>query len=94
MFVYQMTDDGLKRVFAVETARNMGRKRVEGAVKFVRAGRGMDIEVTSGKATGWNGGTYPFTQDTSPVGGVEPLILPWSNLPTVRYRWKAGGFSK
>ncbi len=94
LFVYQMTDEGLRRVFAVETARSMGRKRVEGTVKFVKAARGMDIEVSSGKATEWNGGNYPFTQDTSPVGGVEPLLLPWSNLPTVRYRWKNGGFSK
>lgn len=94
MLVYQMTDEGLKRVFAVETGRHMGRKRVEGTVKFVNAARGMDIEVSSGKATDWNGGNYPFTQDTSPVGGVEPLILPWSNLPTVRYRWKNGEFRK
>lgn len=94
LFVYQLDGEVLKRVFSVETARNMGRKRVEGTVKFVKAGRGMDIEVSSGKTTEWNAGNYPFTQDTSPVGGVEPLILPWSNLPTVRYRWKAGGFSK
>lgn len=95
LFVYQMVDgEGLKRVFAVETARSMGRKRVEGTVKFVKAGRGTDIEVSSGKAIEWNGGNYPFMQDTGPVGGVEPLILPWSNLPPVRYRWKTNGFSK
>jgi hypothetical protein len=95
LLVYQMVDgEGLKRVFAVETARSQGRKRIEGTVKFVKAARGMDIEVSSGKAIEWNAGTYPFTQDMSPVGGVEPLILPWSNLPPARYRWKAGGFSK
>lgn len=94
LFVYQLDGEVLKRVFSVETARNMGKKRVEGTVKFVSAGRAMDIEVSSGKATEWNAGNYPFMQDTSPVGGVEPLILPWSNLPPVRYRWKAGNFIK
>lgn len=94
LFVYQLDGEVLKRVFSVETARSMGRKRVEGTVKFVKAGRGMDIEVSSGKTTEWNAGNYPFMQDTNPVGGVEPLILPWSNLPPARYRWKSGGFSK
>lgn len=94
MLVYQMTNEGLKRVFAVETARNIGSKRVEGKVRFVNATRGTDIEVSSGKATGWDAGSYPFTQDTKPVGGVEPLLLPWSNLPAVRYRWKNGEFAK
>jgi len=94
MFIYQMTDEGLKRVFAVETARSMGRKRIEGTVKFVNANKGVEIEVSSGKATAWDAGTYPFTQDSGPVGGVEPLLLPWSNLPAVRYRWKNGEFRK
>lgn len=94
MLVYQLENDGLKRIFAVETARSQGRKRVEGNVKFVKAGKAMDIEVGSGKATEWNAGNYPFTQDTSAVGGVEPLILPWSNLAPARYRWKAGSFTK
>ncbi|HMY21922.1 MAG TPA: hypothetical protein PKA58_36610, partial [Polyangium sp.] len=60
MFIYQMTDEGLKRVFAVETARSMGRKRIEGTVKFVNANKGVEIEVSSGKATAWDAGTYPF----------------------------------
>lgn len=95
LFVYQMVDgEGLKRVFAVETARSMGKRRVEGTVKFVKGGRATDVEVSSGKAIGWTEGNYPFMQETGPVGGVEPLILPWSNLPAVRYRWKTGGFSK
>lgn len=94
MLVYQLENDGLKRIFAAETARSQGRKRIEGAVRFVKASKAMDIEIASGKATEWNAGNYPFTQDTSPVGGVEPLILPWSNLAPVRYRWKAGSFTK
>lgn len=94
MLVYQMTDEGLKRVFAVETGRSQGRKNIAGTVRFVNGSRSTDIEVSSGKATAWDAGSYPFTQDTKPVGGVEPLILPWSNLPTVRYRWKNGEFSK
>jgi len=28
------------------------------------------------------------------VGGIEPLLLPWSGIAPVKYNWKTGGFSK
>ena len=47
-----------------------------------------------GTATVWTATTYPFTQDTAPVGGLEPLLLPWGGAQAVRYRWSNGAFSR
>ena len=41
----------------------------------------------------WTEKTYPFNQDSGPVGGLEPLILPWGG-PAVRYRWSNGAFTR
>lgn len=91
VMIYQMVGDGLKRVFAAELARAIGRKRIQGAIGF--AGKGNEIELAAGKAVDWTEKTYPFNQDPSAVGGIEPLILPWSSARTVRYRWTGSGFS-
>ncbi|MFS8068885.1 MAG: hypothetical protein ACMG6S_21200, partial [Byssovorax sp.] len=91
VMIYQMAGDGLKRVFAAEIARAIGRKRIQGAIGF--AGKGNEIELAAGKAVDWTEKTYPFNQDPSAVGGIEPLILPWSSAHVVRYRWTGSGFS-
>ncbi|MEO5731799.1 MAG: hypothetical protein ABI134_01060, partial [Byssovorax sp.] len=91
VMIYQVAGEGLKRVFAAELARSIGKKRVQGAIGF--AGKGDEIELAAGKATDWTEKTYPFNQDPSAVGGIEPLILPWSSARAVRYRWTGSGFS-
>ena len=53
-----------------------------------------DIELGPGSATEWTSATYPFSQDAGPVGGLEPLLLPWSGSRPARYRWTGSGFSK
>ena len=88
--VFQVVGDTLRRVFAAETARSMGTKRVTGSMRFSGGG----IELAPGAAVGWTERTYPFGQDTGPVGGYEPLLLPWSNVSPVRYRWTGSGFSR
>lgn len=90
IMIYQVAGDALHRIFSVETARAMGKKRVEGAIRF---GSG-EIEIAPGKAVEWTEKTYPFGQDTAAVGGVEPLLLPWGSARPVRYRWASGGFSR
>lgn len=90
LLVFQVSNDGIKRVFAAEIGRAMGRKRVNGAVRFPGGG----IELAPGNAVEWTASTYPFTQDSGPVGGLEPLILPWSSGGAVRYRWSGSGFSR
>lgn len=91
VMIYQMVGDGLKRVFAAELARAIGRKRIQGAIGF--AGKSNEIDLAAGKAVDWTEKTYPFNQDPSAVGGIEPLILPWSSARAIRYRWTGSGFS-
>jgi hypothetical protein len=94
MLVYKIDGDGLKRVFAAEIGRAIGKKKVSGAYRFVKSGKGVEIELASGKAAEWTAASYPFTQDTSANGGIEPLLLPWSNLGPVRYRWNGSAFGR
>ena len=54
----------------------------------------MDIEIAGGKATEWTDKTYPFPQDAGSVGGFEPLLLPWSGIRPIRYRWTGTAFVK
>lgn len=91
VMIYQMVSDGLKRVFAAEIARAIGKKRVQGTIGF--GGKGDEIELAPGKAVDWTEKTYPFNQDPSAVGGIEPLILPWGSPRSARYRWTGSGFS-
>jgi hypothetical protein len=90
LLVFQVVNEGLRRVFAAEIGRSVGRKRVIGGVRF----GGGAIELAPGSAVEWTAATYPFTQDTGPVGGFEPLLLPWGGAQTLRYRWNNGGFSR
>jgi Carbohydrate family 9 binding domain-like len=90
LLVFQVVNDGIRRVFAAELGRSMGRKRIYGAVRFP----GGAIELAPGGATEWTAATYPFTQDSGPVGGLEPLLLPWGGAQPVRYRWSNGAFSR
>jgi hypothetical protein len=89
LLVFKVENEAIRRVFAAEVGRAIGRKRVATAVRFA----GGAIELGPGTAVEWTQGTYPFSQDTAPVGGLEPLILPWGG-PTLRYRWKNGAFSR
>jgi hypothetical protein len=90
ILVFQVVNEGIRRVFAAEIGRAMGRKRVSGTVRF---GSGA-IELAPGSAVEWTAATYPFTQDTSAVGGLEPLLLPWGGAQAVRYRWSNGSFTR
>lgn len=90
LMVFQVQGETIRRIFAAEIARSMGRKRVAGTVRF---GPGA-IELAPGSATEWTEKTYPFPQDSGPVGGLEPLLLPWGGATPVRYRWSGGSFSR
>lgn len=96
MFVYQVSEDAITRVFGIETARERGKKRVQGLVQFIPAPGNKTFDVLSapGRATGWGEKTYPWAQDTPGAGETEPLLLPWGGIGSVRYRWNGSGFSK
>ncbi|MFO0667775.1 MAG: hypothetical protein U0174_27730 [Polyangiaceae bacterium] len=87
-FIYRVADEGIRRIFALEVARSEGGKRVQSLAQFVPAkgGRGFDIDVQPGTASGWDKSTYPFTEDK--IGGaMEPLLLPWGTQKRAHYTW-------
>ena len=96
LFVYEVRTDAINRVFAIETGREEGGKRVQGLVQFIPAAGGKSFEVLAapGRATGWTEKTYPWTQDQPGSGTVEPLLLPWSGISNVRYAWNGTMFAK
>ncbi len=94
MFVYQVKDDGIARVFAIETGREQKGRRVQGLVQFVPAsgGKAFDILSAPGRAVGWSAKTYPWAQEQPADGNVEPLLLPWGGVSSVRYSWDGSQF--
>jgi hypothetical protein len=96
LFVYQVSGDSITRIFGIEAARERSNKRVQGLVQFIPAPGNKTFDVLSapGRATGWTEKTYPWAQDTPGAGDIEPLILPWSGIGSVRYRWNGSQFSK
>lgn len=95
LFVYQVKGGNLARVFAIETGREMNGKRVQGLVQFVPAkgGKSLEVDVRPGTAKGWTKETYPWAQDKPGAGTIEPLLLPWGNVPNVRYTWNGTQFA-
>jgi len=92
LFVYKVQDGALTRIFAAETGRASKGKRVLGSVLFVPHGRGVAIELGPLRALGWTEQTYPFPEDTTAAGGLEPLLLPWSERGPRRYVYRGGSF--
>lgn len=96
MFVYAVHGTTITRVFGIETARESQGKRIQGSAQLVPAkgGKGFDILATPGKATGWTEQSYPWAQDQPGSGTIEPLLLPWGKIPSVRYTWSGTAFTK
>lgn len=94
VLVFQVNGETIKRIFAAETARSIGKNRIDGVFRLIDAGNLAMIELAPGKAVEWSEKSYPYNQDAGPVGGFEPLLLPWSGAKPVRYKWNGGSFSK
>ncbi len=94
LFVYQVKGGAITRVFSVETGRELSGKRIQGLVQFVPAkgGKGFDVDVRPGVARGWTEKTYPWPQD-KPGGSIEPLLLPWGGVSSLRYSWNGTQFA-
>jgi hypothetical protein len=90
VMIYSVTKDGIRRVFAGETARAIGDKRVQNVMQFVPVGKTFDIDMQAGKATGFDKRSYPF-QDES-VDGVDSVLLPWGTSTSRRYTWDGAKF--
>jgi hypothetical protein len=89
VFVYQVSADALKRVFAAEVGRSLGTSKLTGT--FAK-GAAKELVLSSGSATGWTEKTYPFGADAG--GGIEPLLLPWPSAKKARYLWNGSAFAK
>ena len=88
LFVYQVTQSAITRIFAIETARELQGKRVQGLVQFVpaKSGKGFDVMVSAGKATGFTKDNFPWAeQKPGASGALEPLLLPWGSVKSARY---------
>ncbi len=92
LFVYSMLGETLTRVFAAETARTLGKNRISDALRFTPSARGVAISIGALSARGWNEKTYPFPEDTSPAGGLEPLLLPWGVATSRHYEFDGKSF--
>ena len=86
--VYKVKGGHFERVFAAELARRIGKKRVAAKIRF----RASGIELRPGKARGYDEGSYPWLQKTTPNGGFEPLLLPWGGIDRVRLRYDGNKF--
>ena len=93
LFVYQVKTDVIARIFGIETGREQTGKRVQGMVQFIPAagGKGFDVDVRPGRATGWTDKTYPWGQDAT-GGATEPLLLPWGTPDHLKYTWNGSAF--
>ena len=96
MFVYQVKSESITRVFAIETGREQGGKRVQGLVQLVPAsdGKKFEIDARPGRATGWTESTFPWGQEQPGSGSIEPLLLPWGKVDHARYAWNGSQFAK
>jgi len=96
MFVYQVKNETITRVFAIETSRAQGQKRIQGLVQMIpgAGNKGFDIDVRPGRAQGWTDRTYPFAQDQPGQGAFEPLLLPWGGIEHLRYAWNGTTFAR
>jgi hypothetical protein len=98
MFVYQVDESGaINRIFGIETGREQSAKRIQGLVQFIpsSSGKTFDVLAAPGRAWGWTPKTYPWAQEPPGTGGdVEPLLLPWGGIKSVRYTWNGTQFVK
>lgn len=94
LFVYQVKEGNLARVFAIETGREIAGKRVQGLVQFVPAkgGKTFDVDARPGTAKGFTRETYPFPEEKPGAGPMEPLLLPWGSVQSARYTWSGSAF--
>jgi hypothetical protein len=89
LFVYQVKNAAIARIFGIETGRAIGANRVQGLVQFVpsKSGKAFDVDVQPGNAKGFTQSTYPFPEEKPGAGPLEPLLLPWGTTKKLRYVW-------
>lgn len=94
LFVYKVVGEKLVRIFAAETGRSLKGKRVLSSVAFLPRNGGYDIELRPLRALGWTQKDYPFPEDRTPAGGLEPLLLPWGSVGPRRYSYSGSSYQQ
>jgi hypothetical protein len=92
LFIYKVTADAIRRIFAVETGRSLEDNMILQQVAFMPGSVGMKIQLRPGRAFGWTQETYPFPEDRHPYAGLEPLLLPWTAMSPRTYLYRGGAF--
>jgi uncharacterized metal-binding protein len=93
MYIYQISESGIRRIFAAETGRMLNDKLVLTGIRFVPQPVGTGIEMIAGRAVGFTAKSYPFPSESEASSGVEPLVLPWSKSGARSYRFDGTRFS-
>jgi hypothetical protein len=95
LFLYQVKNGAIARIFGIETGRTVGANRVQGLVQFVpsKSGKAFDVDVQPGTAKGFTQSTYPFPEEKPGAGPLEPLLLPWGTAKKLRYVWNGSEFA-
>jgi hypothetical protein len=93
MYVYQISESGIHRIFAAETGRMLNDKLVLTGIRFVPQPVGTAIEMIAGRAVGFTAKSYPFPSESEGNGGVEPIVLPWSKGTARSYRFDGTRFT-
>ncbi len=92
LFIYKIQQHAISRIFAAETGRSLEGNMILGHVRFTPVGRAVWIDLLPGNAIGWTQKTYPFPEDRTPYGGLEPLLLPWSETASRGYSYQGTEF--
>ncbi|MCH2109256.1 MAG: hypothetical protein MK135_08000 [Polyangiaceae bacterium] len=87
LFIYKVFGTTLRRIFAAETMRELDNQRVIGLVKLEPSPRGVQITLAPWRAIGWKKRSYPFPEDRTAAGGLEPLLLPWGSTRERHYQF-------
>lgn len=94
LFIYKVRESAITRIFAAETGRSLDGQSILGHVKFLPVSRGLAIRLEPGRAIGWSQENYPFPQDRHPYAGLEPLLLPWSDMGARDYAFDGKKFTR
>lgn len=92
LMIYHVTEEGISRIFAAETGRSLDDDAILGRIAFVPVSNAIRIELHHGRAVGWSEKSYPFPQDSQPYQGLEPLLLPWTDMPDRSYVYSDGHY--
>jgi hypothetical protein len=90
LHVFKLIGAGIQRPFAIEVAKESGGNKLVSRVSFVKHKKQTDIVVEAGKPEGWNEKNY----QEQAADDVIPILLPWSDKPKARYRFRGDEFEE